>query len=204
MTRSTLRLAMLVWAMFFLQLNSARAQTTTTHIFFDDFHRTTGLGSNWQVAYGGFTTDGTYAVSSTPPINGNWAKVVPNVGTADYSVSANLIIPAGSLYSGVVARSTDSLFDSSLYTAQLSTAGSVNLYRRNAWTWTLLSSAPAGIVAGTSYNLKLVVTGNSPVHLEVYVNGTLTNTANDVSPNRLTAGAERSSTVKFLYLTPEL
>ena len=42
MTRSTLRLAMLVWAMFFLQVNSARAQTTTTHIFFDDFHRTTG------------------------------------------------------------------------------------------------------------------------------------------------------------------
>jgi hypothetical protein len=188
MTRITLRLAILVWASFFLQLNSARAQTTTTHIFFDDFHRTTGLGSNWQVAYGGFTTDGTYAVSSAPPINGNWAKVVPDVGTADYSVSANVTVPAGSLYSGVVARSTDSFFDSSLYAAQLSTGGTVNLYRRNSWTWTLLRSVPAGIVANTSYNLKLAATGNSPVHLEVYVNGTLKISTDDSSPNRLTAG----------------
>src|SRR5258706_3303801 len=187
MTRTTLRLAILVWASFFLQLNSARAQTTTTHIFFDDFHRTTGLGSNWQEAYGGFTTDGTYAVSSAPPVNGNWAKVVPDVGTADYSVSANVTVPAGSLYSGVVARSTDSFFDSSLYAAQLSTGGTVNLYRRNSWTWTLLQSVPAGIVANTSYNLKLAATGNSPVHLEVYVNGTLKISTDDSSSNRLTA-----------------
>jgi hypothetical protein len=166
----------------------ARAQAPG-HLFFDNFQRTTGLGSNWQTWYGGFSTNGTYAISSSPPGNGNWASVIPSVGTNDYSVSADIIIPSGSLDSGVVARSSDtSNFDSTLYAAQLATDGTVNLYRRNSWNWTLLSSVGAGIATNTSYNLKLLVSGNTPVHLEVSVNGALKITFDDSSTSRIASG----------------
>src|SRR5438128_10484624 len=77
------------------------------HVFFDAFHRTSGLGSAWQIANGGFTADGTYAVSGAPPIQGNWAQVTPILGTNDYVVSADIIIPPNSQASGLVARSSD-------------------------------------------------------------------------------------------------
>lgn len=167
---------------------AARAQSSG-HLFFDNFTRTTGLGSNWQVQYGGFTTNGSDAISTSPPVNGNWASVLPPVGTNDYSVSADIIIPSGSLYSGVVARSSVSgSFDSTLYAAQLSTNGTVNLYRRNSWTWTQLDSVAAGIVANTSYNVKLLVSGNSPVHLEIWLNGVLKSIYDDNTADRITSG----------------
>ena len=159
------------------------------HLFFDYFDRTDGLGSNWQVAYGSFTTNGSHAVSGTPPVNGNWASVVPALGTNDYSVSADIIIPGSSLTDGIVARSSVAgYFDSDLYAAQLSTDGTVNLYRRNSWDWTLLSQVSAGIVANTAYNLKLVVSGSNPVLLEVWLNGTQEFTYSDSSASRITAG----------------
>src|SRR5947207_7154939 len=76
-------------------------------LFFDDFSRTTGLGSNWSVFYGSYTTDGAHAISGTPT-QGNWAKLTAALGTNNYSVAADLTVPAGSLYSGLVARSSDS------------------------------------------------------------------------------------------------
>jgi hypothetical protein len=119
-------------------------------LFSDSFNRTSGLGSNWSVPYGSYTTDGSMAVSGTPPSNGNWAMAKANLGINNYSVEADLIVPANSLYSGLVARSSDaSYFDSTLYAAQLSTDGNVYLYRRNNWNWTQLASAPGGVVAGT-------------------------------------------------------
>src|SRR5690242_4467328 len=81
----------------------AHAQSSPSTLFGDDFHRTTGLGTNWQVTHGGFATDGTYAVSSAPPINGNWAGVIPALGSDDYAVSADIIVPPGSLDSGIAA-----------------------------------------------------------------------------------------------------
>ena len=94
-------------------------------LFFDDFSRTTGLGSNWSVFYGSYTTDGAHAISGTPT-QGNWAKLTAALGTNNYSVAADLIVPAGSLYSGLVARSSDSAnFDRNLYSAQISTDGNV-------------------------------------------------------------------------------
>ena len=99
------------------------------HLFSDGFNRTSGMGPSWHTSYGSYTTNGGSAISGTPPINGNWANVVPALGTADVSVSADIVIPVNSFYSGLVARSavaTD--FDSDLYAAQLSTDGTVALY----------------------------------------------------------------------------
>ncbi|HEU4403881.1 MAG TPA: right-handed parallel beta-helix repeat-containing protein [Polyangiaceae bacterium] len=158
-------------------------------LFADDFNRTTGLGANWATAYGSFSTDGANAVAGTPPANGDWARLVPALGTNDYVAKANLSVPAGAVYAGVAARSADaSNVDRNLYSAQISTDGTVNLYRRNEWSWTLLSSAPAPISAGTTYALSLVATGSSPVHLEVWLDGTKRIDFNDSSTSRLTAG----------------
>jgi len=105
-------------------------------------------------------------------------------------VAADIIVPAGSLDSGLVARSSDSVnFDSTLYSAQLATDGHVNLYRRNAWNWTLLSSVATTITAGTSYNLKLITTGSNPVHLEVWLNGFQKIIFYDSSTSMITTGA---------------
>jgi hypothetical protein len=111
-------------------------------IFSDAFGRTTGLGSGWNVWWGSFSTDGTAAISGAPPIQGNWASVTQPLRTNDYAVAADLVIPAGSLYSGLVARGSTSQFTDNLYAAQISTDGGVYLYRRNDWTWTALGTAP--------------------------------------------------------------
>ena len=158
-------------------------------LFSDNFNRTTGLGANWSVLYGSYSTDGNFAVSGTPPINGNWARLNAALGTDNYAVAADLIIPAGSMFSGVVARSNDPAnVDRNLYAAQIATDGTVNLYRRNEWNWTKVGSVAAGIVANTSYNLKLLVRGANPVHLEVWLNGTQEIVFDDSSATQIGTG----------------
>lgn len=171
---------------------SSNFTVTQPALFSDNFNRTTGLGANWSVFAGSYTTNGTQAVSGTMTSSGtgNWAKVTAALGTNNYAVAADIIVPAGSLDSGLVARSNDSVnFDSTLYSAQIATDGHVNLYRRNAWNWTLLSSVATTITAGTSYNLKLITTGSSPVHLEVWLNGVQKIVFNDSSTSQITSGA---------------
>lgn len=155
-------------------------------LFSDTFDRTTGLGASWNVtAGGGFTTDGAYAVSTTAQ---NWARVVPSLGTNDYQVTAELIVPAGSLFSGIIARTATINTDETMYAAQLATDGHVNLYRRNAYTWTLLAASAVAITAGVQYTVKLVVRGSNPVHLEVWLNGAQRINFDDSSAGRITAG----------------
>ncbi len=154
-------------------------------LFNDDFNRSTGLGPSWKISAGSYTTDGASAVSSG---TANYAGIVPSLGTNDYSVESVLMIPAGSLYSGIIARANPSSLSSDLYAAQIAGNGAVHLYRRNAFAWTLLKSASAGIVAGTAYTLRLKVSGSSPVTLEVSLNGGLLFSHSDSSASRLTSG----------------
>jgi len=159
-------------------------------MFIDTFNRTTGMGAGWNVTNGSYTTDGAGAVSGAPPISGNWAEVTTPLATADYAIQADIVVPSGSLYSGLVVRSANSsFFTSDLYAGQLSSDGTVNLYRRNGWNWTLLTGVNAGIVAGTRYTAKLLATGSTTVHLELWVNGVLQLSFDDGSASRLTTGA---------------
>lgn len=201
-------LARLLPAALLLLFPGYASPRETAPLFYDPFQRTTGLGPQWSVSYGSYATDGAYAVSGTPPVNGNWAVVVPELGTSEHSVSAEMILPAGSQFSGVVARSSDpSFFDRTLYAAQLASDGTVNLYRRNDWAWTLLSSVNAGITAGTRYSVKLTTTGDSPVHLEVWLDGTQTISIDDASSARVTKGRaglqNYSSNVRYTNFTIE-
>src|SRR5947209_17349513 len=125
----------------------------------------------------------------TPAGTGNWASVVPALNTNDYSVAANLAVPAGSEDSGIVARGSSTTdFTSDLYAAQISTTGAVNLYRRNAGSWTQLATFATSVSAGTVYNLKLVASGSASVHLEVWLNGTKVISFDDASSSRITSG----------------
>jgi hypothetical protein len=162
---------------------------TTGTLFSDDFARTTGLGASWRTWYGSYSTDGSKAISGSPPVQGNWASVVPPLGTSNYAVVATLSIPSGSRYSGVVARSSGSDFTRDLYSAQISSTGAVNLYRRNGYTWTLLRSASVGVQANRFYTVQLVTTGASPVHVEVWLDGAMLITHDDTSASRLISGA---------------
>jgi len=157
MTRSTLLSQCSFLGNVLLQLNSARAQLRRLHIFSTTSIGPTGLGSNWQVAYGGFTTDADVRRFQHTADNGNWASGA-DVGTPTTPVSGEPDHSRGIAVLGSRRRSTDSLFDSSLYTAQLSTAGSVNLTVATPGRGHF-SERPQEFVAGTSYNLKLVVTG---------------------------------------------
>lgn len=169
---------------------TAQAKVTATSsgsstLFEDQFNRTTGLGPAWKVTAGAFSTDGNYAVSSGAA---NWAQITENLSTNDYTVESLLIVPAGSLYSGIVARGNPSAFSSDLYSAQIATDGTVNLYRRNAGTWTQLKNANGGIVANQAYTLKLKVAGSNPVNLEVSLNGSLLYSYQDSAANRILSG----------------
>ena len=164
----------------------------TAPLFYDSFNRTTGLGANWSVSDGSYTTDGNFAVAGTMTSSGsgNWAQLTTALPNSNYSVAADIIVPSGSFDSGLVARSNDSVnFSRTLYSAQIATDGNINLYRRNDWNWTLLTSTAGGIVANTSYNLKLIVTGSNPVHLEVWLNGAQKIVFNDSSTSQITTGA---------------
>jgi hypothetical protein len=44
------------------------------------------------------------------------------------------------------------------------------------------------ITAGTSYNVKLIVTGSNPVHLEVWLNGVQKIVFNDSSTSQIATG----------------
>jgi 6-phosphogluconolactonase (cycloisomerase 2 family)/chitodextrinase len=138
------------------------------------------------VTAGSFSTDGEFAQSGGAT---NAAAITQPLGTDDYSVEAVIIVPPGSVYSGIIARGRpDGLFTYDLYSLQLSSAGTVNLYRRNDAVWTLLQSAEAGVVANQPYTLGLKVTGADPVNLEVTLNGTVRFTYRDSAAERILTG----------------
>jgi len=155
-------------------------------LFNDEFNRTGGLGASWRVIAGSITTDGNAALSQGAA---NAAAVSAPLGTDDYIVESVILIPAGSVYSGIVARGrADSNFAADLYSLQISSKGTVNLYRRNAGTWTLLRSAPAGIVADRAYTISLKVAGSTPVELAVFLDGAPLFTFSDSSSGRIASG----------------
>src|SRR5207302_7221225 len=50
-------------------------------LFSDNFNRTSGLGANWSVPWGPYSTDAAYAVAGAPPLQGNSAQLSPHLST---------------------------------------------------------------------------------------------------------------------------
>lgn len=134
-------------------------------LFTDEFNRTGGLGQNWRVTAGSYTTDGTFAVSGGAA---NWAAITKALGTNDYTVESVLIIPTGSLYSGIVARGNPSAFSSDLYAAQLSTNGTVNLYRRNVRSFSVIRTEAQPAFSPGFPGLRTIIAGSSMIGLRFF------------------------------------
>src|SRR5262249_46835733 len=64
----------------------------------------------------------------------------------------------------------------------------VSLVRYDNWNPTTLASYNTTLSTGTDYTVKLVATGSNPVHLGVYLNGTLRISYDDSSATRKTSG----------------
>jgi hypothetical protein len=158
--------------------------------FSDTFNRTTGLGANWVVRWGSFTTDGAYAISGPATGAGSWARLEASVGSNNYRITTKLSVPSGATFSGVAMRGDQAAYDlyKNNYSAEIYPGGTVKLYRSNDWGRTLLQSVAATITAGQLYELKTIVTGTNPVHLEVYLGGALMISYDDSSASRLTTG----------------
>lgn len=170
------------------------ADTGQTILFEDGFNRVgTALGTGWRLDAGSFRTDGTFAVSAgTGGAGGpgSWAAATASPGISDYAVESVMTVPAGSLYSGIVVRGDNSGISGNNYVLQVSTAGTLNLYRRNTGAWTLLKSAaaPGGIAANTPYKIKLSVKGINPTRLEASFQETLLFTHDDSSAGQRVSG----------------
>jgi|GEM_PF-3029171 len=177
-------------SMFLIFIGAAGVYAAT--LFSDNFNRTgSGLGANWMIATGSYTTNGAQAISGSGSTS-NWAKVTTSLGTNDYQVEAIITPPSGSAYSGLVARGDAATFYSTLYAAQIDAVGQkINLYRRNAGSWTLLQgvAAPGGILAGSPYKLKLEVSGSNPVALKVFFQDALLFSYTDASGSRVLSGS---------------
>ncbi|MBI3803657.1 MAG: PKD domain-containing protein [Nitrospirae bacterium] len=167
---------------------SVQSNGGQTILFQDNFNRVgSTLGTGWRLDAGSFSTDGANAVSGG---TANWAAVTAPSSTSDYAVEATLTVPSGSLYSGIVARGNSKAINTDNYSLQISTAGTVNLYRRNGSVWTLLrsASAPGGIAVGTPYKIKLQVKGASPTELQVSFQDALLFAYTDSSASQLFSG----------------
>lgn len=167
---------------------SAQSSGGGAVLFQDNFNRSgTTLGAGWRLDAGSFSTDGAYAVSGG---SANFAAATAPLGTSDYAVETTLIVPAGSFYSGLIARGNNAGIYTDNYSLQISVNGTVNLYRRNASVWTLLRSvsAPNGVTVGSPYKIKLKVGGVNPTNLEVSFQDVALFSYADSSTSQLSSG----------------
>src|SRR6185369_2698127 len=97
----------------------------------------TNLGGGWTSDFGVFTTDG-FRASVTDTTNEAWAQPVVTLGTANYSVQADVQIPTSSAAAGVYARAmTQEAAQADSYAARITTTG-LKLYRYSGWSQTTL------------------------------------------------------------------
>ena len=128
------------------------------------------------------------AISGTPPVSGNWASVVPSMRTDDYAVVSNLVIPRLALLGHRGSGLDETEFDDNLYAAPTLDGRERLSLPAKRLELDQLATVPAGIVANTTYTLKLLVKGSNPVHLEVCLNGALQIEFDDSSASRIASG----------------
>jgi hypothetical protein len=148
----------------------------------DDFHRTGGLGPNWQVTFGAFSTNGTAAVGTVKPSYAFWNG--PPSG--DVTVAITVGPPLAATYYGVTAHANPAVPDRDHYAAYISPDGTVGLARRDDYAYTYLGTGPR--LSGGAHRLSLTASGTGPVQLSVKLDGVEVIHASDGSSSARASG----------------
>src|SRR5205085_8429787 len=152
-------------------------------LFFDDFNRTAGLGSNWRVVSGSWHTSATTPRAESD-LDGSDQAVVQNLSCADCSVSAQVI----NFSAGVAELDLRQQSSNDRYDVALLANGTLQVRRHNGTTVTVLGQAPSGIAdLGWWATIGLSVTGSNPVKLVGSANGVAKVIVNDSSASAITA-----------------
>ncbi|HEY0826809.1 MAG TPA: BNR-4 repeat-containing protein [Bacilli bacterium] len=146
------------------------------YLLFDDFED--GDACGWTAVNGtwGVVTDVSKLYKQTA--TGGEGLTYAGIGTwTDYTAQADLKLydNVTNAASGILARYTDS---NNYYMLRLHNSGKVQLYKKVAGTFTLLTEATQTVSSGSTYTLKLVLSGST---LTGYVNGTQKVSASDSS-----------------------
>ena len=151
-------------------------------LFFDDFNRTTGLGSNWRVISGSWHTSATTPRAESD-LDGTDQAVVQNLSCDDCSVSARVL----NFSAGVAELDLRQQPSNDRYDVALLANGNLQVRRHNGATITVLSEAPSGIATLNDWaTIGLQATGSNPVNLVASANGVTKVIVNDSSASRIT------------------
>lgn len=150
-------------------------------LFQDGFNHTGGLGSSWSVGEGGWSDNGSAAISTAAHGYAYWNGGKP----ADSTVGITVVAPRVGTYAGVVARATALTDSRNHYAAYLDPSGVLSLARRNDWSYTYL--ATGATFSNANHRLELTVSGSGPVSLTVKVDGAVALQYSDASSAALTA-----------------
>jgi hypothetical protein len=145
----------------------------------DDFTGTS-LGPNWRVAYGAFSESGGAARGTGHDSYAVWVGSPP----ADASVTVTLGAPTTPTFVGVIGRANPAEPEVDHYATYVDHSNTINLARRNDWSYTELATGP--VVSGGGHKLGLTMSGSGPVKLQVTLDGAAVITATDSSPQALT------------------
>jgi outer membrane protein assembly factor BamB len=148
--------------------------------FFDAFNRTTGMGPNWVVSHGAFSTNGVAALGTAASSYAFW-QGTPDPGVP---VAVTLLSPLKSTYAGVTVRGTPAAPDGNHYAAYRAPDGTVNVARRNNYTYTYLATGPK--LSPGSHVIALTASGGGPVTLTATVDGVQVISVVDSSASALT------------------
>lgn len=181
--------------------------------------RPTKLFKRDTPAYGGslvsvdsteWTTSGTWNGQNEHVIGGSSGALALLKGSTMYDteVAANVTLASGAAASGVVARGVDT---NNYYAMRLLPGDGVDLVRKKFGATTTLDAALTSITHSVGYDLRLVVRGSDPVHLEGYLGATKVLDATDPgssghivgSPGLLNGTSTATTFDDFEILEPE-
>ena len=151
-------------------------------LFHDDFNRTGALGSNWVVAHGAFSDDGTVATGTAPQSYAFWIGQPDVNGTVSIQIGSS----ASNTYYGVTARANLAAPDRDHYAGYVDPDGVFGIARRDNYGYTYL--ATGGAVGAGRHVLSLTATGTTTVDLSLKLDGVEVLHATDASANARRSG----------------
>jgi hypothetical protein len=160
------------------------AGTDAGVLFTDEFNRTGALGSNWTIAGGTWSDNGSAATGTAAQSFAFWIGSPATNDTASITISTPIL----NTYTGVIVRGTSGSPAANHYAAYVDPTGLVHIARRNASSYTFLADGPA--FPSGSHVLSLTATGSNPVVLSVKIDGAQVLSFSDSSSSALTAAGK--------------